>query len=380
MKILVAPDSYKGSLSAKEAAIYMEQGIRDVLPHAEVTIIPVADGGEGTVDAIVSAAHGTLHEVEVVGPIGDTVKSFFGVLRDDQTAVIEMAAASGLTLVPAGRLNPMIATTYGTGQLIKHALDYGCRKIVIGIGGSATNDGGVGMAQALGVRFLNEQGTEISFGGGELSKIRRIDISNIDPRVKDCEIRVASDVTNPFCGPHGAAAIYGPQKGATSEMIKQLEHGMVHLSRLIREQLGIEIETVPGAGAAGGLGGGLIAFLSAKIGRGIDMVLETTEFEEIIQQVEIVFTGEGRTDSQTAQGKTAAGIAKIAKKYKKPVICISGSISTDVDSLYELGIDAIVAITQSPMTLEDAMRNAPSLIRQTTASVMRILLIPVKGG
>jgi glycerate kinase len=378
MKILVAPDSYKGSLNAKKVAECMEQGILAVLPHAEVLKIPIADGGEGTVDAIVSATDGQLHEIEVIGPLGETVMAVYGILGDRQTAVVEMASASGLTLVPGERLNPMATTTFGTGQLIKAALEKGCRKMIIGIGGSATNDGGVGMAQALGAHFFNDQDEEISFGGGELGKLCRIDISDIDPRIAECEFIIASDVTNPLCGPNGASVVFGPQKGATPEMIEILDQGLFHLSRVIQEQLGIEIAKMKGAGAAGGLGGGLMAFLSARMAHGIDIVLEATQFEKWVQQVDIVITGEGRTDSQTAFGKTPVGVAKVAKKYNKPVICVSGGITPDVNSLYDLGLDVIIGVTQNPMSLEEAMNNAPALIRHAVASVIRTLMIASK--
>jgi glycerate kinase len=247
MKILVAPDSYKGSLSAKEVAEYMEQGIKEALPEAEVIRIPLADGGEGTVVAIVSATNGHIHSVEAIGPLGEHVTAVIGILGDRQTAVIEMAEASGLTLVPKQRLNPLVTTTFGTGQLIKAALDKGCHRIIIGIGGSATNDGGAGMAQALGVHFYNERDEKISFGGGQLGQISRIDMSGIDPRIADCEIIIASDVTNPLCGPEGASAVFGPQKGATKEMVQILDRGLLHLSTLIQKQLGVDIMNVKGA-------------------------------------------------------------------------------------------------------------------------------------
>jgi glycerate 2-kinase len=378
MKIIVAPDSYKGSLSAKEVAEYMEQGIKEAMPEADVIRIPLADGGEGTVDAAISATNGQLHQVEAIGPLGEPVTAVIGILGDRQTAVIEMAEASGLMLVPKQRLNPLVTTTFGTGQLIKAALDRGCRKIIIGIGGSATNDGGVGMAQALGVHFYNDHDDEISFGGGQLGQISRIDMSGIDPRIADCDFIIASDVTNPLCGPEGASAVFGPQKGATNEMVQILDRGLFHLSTLIQEQLGVDIASVKGAGAAGGLGASLMAFLSARMARGIDIVLEVVQFEKWVEQADLVITGEGRTDAQTAFGKAPIGVAQVAKKWNKPVICISGGITSDVMQLYDLGLDVIIGATQSPMTLEDAISNAPALIRHATASAVRMLLLSSK--
>ena len=380
MKILVAPDSYKGCLHAYEVAEYMEQGILEAFPQAKVQKIPVADGGEGTVQAMMRAVGGQLHEVEVTGPLGDTVKSEIGMLNDGQTAVIEMASASGLMLVPKERLNPMVTTTYGTGQLIKEALDLGSRKLIIGIGGSATNDGGVGMAQALGVHFLNKQAEEIGYGGGELESICRIDISDMDPRIAECEFIIASDVTNPLCGENGASAVFGPQKGATPEMVRNLDNGLLHLSRIIKSDLDRDIANLQGAGAAGGLGGGLMAFLSAKMARGIDIVLEAADFENCVKQADLVITGEGHTDHQTSFGKTPIGIAQLAKKYNVPVICISGGISSDLQVLYEQGINVILGVTQRPMPLEEAMIHAPALIRHAAASVIRTLMITVRPG
>ncbi|MDQ0192040.1 glycerate kinase [Paenibacillus wynnii] len=378
MKVLIVPDSYKGSLSSKEVADFMEQGVLAALPEAEIHKIPIADGGEGTVEAMVSATHGEFRELEVIGPLGKPVTAVYGVLEKGQSAVIEMASASGLMLLQKEELNPLATTTYGTGQLIKQALELGCRKLVVGIGGSATNDGGVGMAQALGVRFLDEQGEEIGFGGGELVKIRTIDISGIHPGIAHCEVIIASDVTNPLCGPEGASSVFGPQKGATPEMVELLDQGLKHLADEILIQLGIKIESTAGAGAAGGLGAGLMAFLNAGMARGIDIVLEAANFDEMVKDADLVITGEGRTDAQTAFGKTPAGVAKLAKKYNKPVICISGGITADVQALYDIGIDVIVGATQSPMSLEEAIANSPSMISHAVSSVIRAMSIPGK--
>ncbi len=338
----------------------------------------IADGGEGSVQAIIRGSGGSFHRVQVRGPLGDPVLAEFGILKDGKTAVIEAAAASGLTLIPPEQRNPLLASTYGTGEVIREALQLGCRKLIIGIGGSATNDGGAGMAQALGVRFLNKAGEEIGYGGGELERIDRIDVSGLDSRLADCECVIASDVSNPLCGDNGASAVYGPQKGATPEMVARLDKGLLQLSQIISKELGCDIAEVPGAGAAGGLGGGLIAFLSARMERGIDIVLQAADFENKVQQADLVLTGEGSTDRQTAFGKAAAGLAKIAKQYDVPVICLSGGISTDalaVQALYEQGIDVIVGAAQRPMPLEEAIEKAPELIRHAAASLIRTIML-----
>lgn len=380
MKILIVPDSYKGSLSSKEVAECMEQGILEVLPEAEVCKIPIADGGEGTVEAILSVTRGDSLQLDVVGPHGESVTAVYGIFDEGRSAVIEMASASGLMLVPTDQLNPWTTTTYGTGQVIKAVLDSGVRKLVVGIGGSATNDGGVGMAQALGIRFLDASGQEIGYGGGELHRICTIDVSGLHPGIAECEITIASDVTNPLCGKDGAAHVFGPQKGATPEMILELDAGLKHLAALIREQLGIDIENAAGAGAAGGLGAGLMAFLNAKMARGIDIVLEAARFDEEVRDAALVFTGEGRTDAQTVFGKTPAGVAKLSKKYNKPVICISGGVTAEACEVYSIGIDVVVGATQVPMTVEEAIGRAPANIRHAVSSVLRSIMIPEKYG
>lgn len=378
MKIIVAPDSYKGCLNSYEVAEYMTQGILEACPQAEVRQIAVADGGEGTVQAIVRGAGGRLHEVRVSGPLGDPVTAEIGLLDDGRTAVIEAASASGLTLIPRDRLNPLLTTTYGTGQLIKEALRLGRCKLIVGLGGSATNDGGVGMAQALGVRFPDKAGEEIGYGGGQLEHIAAIDLEGLDPRIEGCEFVIASDVTNPLCGDNGAAAVYGPQKGATPDMVAALDRGLLHLSRIISRDMGKDIAELPGAGAAGGLGGGLMAFLSARMERGIDIVLEAADFEKRVSQADLVLTGEGHTDLQTTYGKAAAGIARIAGKHKVPVICLSGGITPDasaMQALYGQGMNAVIGAVQRPMPLEEAMEQAPALIRHAAASIIRTLML-----
>ena len=375
MKIIVAPDSFKGSLTSIQAANAIEKGIKKAAQNykepVEVIKVPMADGGEGTVEAIVSANGGRIITTQVLDPLGREVDSFFGVLPDN-TAVIEMAAASGINLLSEDERNPMKTTTYGTGQLIKKALDYGCKRIIIGIGGSATNDGGVGMAQALGIRFLDKEGNQIGFGGGELYKIEKIDTSLLDPRIFDTSITIASDVKNPLCGPNGASAVYGPQKGATPEMVEILDRNLKHFAAVIQKQFNIDILNVPGSGAAGGLGASLMGFLGAKFCMGIKLVMELVQLEEKIKNADMVITGEGSTDYQTLFGKVPLGIAKIAKKHNKPVVCISGSLGEGYEELYNEGIEAFFSIVNRPMNLEEAMGRSEELLEKITANVLNV--------
>jgi glycerate kinase len=377
MKILVSPDSFKGSLTALDAAQAMQKGILSakedfgITESIDIIIIPMADGGEGTVDAIISANHGRIIKTRVLDPLGREIGSFFGVLPDN-TAVIEMAAASGLNLIKSDERNPMKTTTYGTGQLIKAALDNGCKNIIIGIGGSATNDGGAGMAQALGVKFLDKDGNELKFGGGQLNKLVRIDVSNLDTRIKDVDIVIASDVKNPLCGPEGASAVYGPQKGATLEMVKVLDQNLNHLSEVLKKDLGKDMKGFPGAGAAGGLGASIIAFLNAKSRPGIEIVMELSNYEEKVKNADLILTGEGSTDFQTKFGKVPYGVAQVAKKYNKPVICISGSLLSGYEDLYDFGITAMLSIINRPMELSEAMVKGTELLEKTTKNAVKI--------
>ncbi|AGB20201.1 glycerate kinase [Thermoanaerobacterium thermosaccharolyticum] len=372
MKILVAPDSFKGSLSSKEVLKAISEGIRRAI-DAEIEGVPIADGGEGTVDALITSLGGKIIDVDVVGPLGNVVKGYFGVLNDG-TAVIEMAASSGLSLVPDNMRNPLITTTYGVGQLIKEALDKGCRKFIIGLGGSATNDGGAGMIQALGVKLLDEDGKDISYGGGNLYKLKKVDISSIDKRVCESSFIVASDVTNPLCGENGASAVYGPQKGATPEMVEILDDNLRHYASVVKETLGKDFSDVPGAGAAGGLGFSLMAFLNAKIRSGIDIVMEASNIDEKIKSCDIIITGEGNTDFQTAYGKAPAGIARIAKKYRKPVVVLSGGLGKNYKDLYDVGVTSMFSIVDKPMTLQEAMINAKKLISDRAEDIIRIFI------
>ncbi len=370
MKIVIAPDSYKGSSSALEVANSIENGIRKFCKDSIIIKIPVADGGEGTVDALVRGTNGRYEEVEVVGPLGDKVLAKYGVLNGD-LAVIEMAAASGITLVDKKNLNPLITTTYGTGQLIKAAMEKGLRKIYVGLGGSSTNDGGIGMAQALGVSFRDKFGHEVGYGGGELDNVHEIDCSSIHPLLKETEIMVISDVQNPLCGENGASNIFGPQKGATEETIKILDDNLRHFGEKIMEYTGIDIIDTPGAGAAGGLGGGLVAFCNATIYSGIDKVLDITDIDRHLLDADLVITGEGRIDGQSIFGKVPVGVAKRAKEYDIPVIAIVGSVGDGACEVYSHGIDMIIDIIDQPMTLEESMKNVSLLIEKAAINAMR---------
>lgn len=375
MKIVVAPDSFKGSLTASEVSDAIEQGVREIFPEAEIVKIPMADGGDGTVQCLVNATGGEILREKVTGPLGDEVWASYGILGDKKTAVIEMAEASGLTLVPENKRNPLITTTYGTGQLIKFALDQGCRKMIIGIGGSATNDGGAGMVQALGVKLLDKDGEEVGFGGGELKNITRIDINCIDERLFNTKVLVASDVSNPLCGPKGASRIYGPQKGATPEIIEELDESLAHFAEIIKRDLNKDIKDIPGAGAAGGLGASLMAFLDAELKPGIDIVIEIVKLEQAIKDANLVITGEGKIDSQTIYGKAPIGVAKIAKKYNIQVIAVAAIIGDDADIVHQHGIDNLIKVSEPPMNLDDSISNKVSLIKDRIKKSLRKLKI-----
>ena len=375
MKIVVAPDSFKGSVSALEAANAIEQGLRRVFPDAVIDKIPMADGGEGTVQSLVDATGGHLQTQRVLAPLENEVDAQFGILADSETAVIEMAAASGLTLVPADKRNPLRTTTYGTGQLIHTALEAGCRRFIIGIGGSATNDGGAGMAEALGVRLLDANGEEIPHGGGGLGQLASIDVSGLHPAVAETETVVACDVNNPLTGPGGASHVYGPQKGATPEMIETLDAHLAHFDGVLTRTLGKSFNDIPGAGAAGGLGAGLMAFLNAELRLGVDIMVDAVNLTERVKGASLVFTGEGQLDFQTAFGKTPVGVAKVAKTHNIPVIAIAGGIAEGAEAVYEAGIDAMLGIVQEPMELEDAVADASRLIADTAEQAARLIAI-----
>ncbi len=374
MRILLAPDSFKGSLAASGVAMSMERGVKRVFPAAEVVSIPLSDGGEGLVDSLVGASGGSLKRLEVTGPLGRAVDSFWGLMGDGRTAVIEMAAASGLPLVPEAERNPLVTTTYGTGELIRAALDSGCDRLIIGIGGSATNDGGAGMVQALGVSLSDQVGNELPFGGSHLSRLANIDTAGLDPRLTSMEILVACDVDNPLTGPRGASHIYGPQKGATEEMVKDLDAGLRHYANMLQKFLGIEVDTQPGAGAAGGLGAGLMAFLQGKLTPGIELVMDAVGLEAQLSGCDLVLTGEGKMDAQSAFGKVPVGVARLAKKHSIPVVALAGSADRGegTDALYREGISAYFSIVNGPMTLKDAMDNTVILVEQAAAEVVRL--------
>ncbi len=374
MKVVVAPDSFKGNLTAVEVADWIEKGIHSADRSIEVKKIPVADGGEGTVQAMVTASGGNIVRTHVKGPLMEDTDSFFGILSDGKTAVIEMAAASGLAMVPEDRRNPMETTTYGVGQLIKRVLDSECSNIVIGIGGSATNDGGMGMAQALGACFYDDKGRKLGTGGKMTTMVKSIDVSGLDGRLEDVKITVACDVKNPLFGKNGASCVYGPQKGATPEMVEILDGGLRNLSSVVESDLGINVSDMPGSGAAGGLGAGLIAFAGAVLKPGIDIVLETSRAEEDIITSDLVITGEGKTDSQTVYGKVPAGIAALASKHNVPVVCLSGGLGDDYEEIYNCGIDAAFSNVTDAMTLDEAMRRSGELLAKTARSIIQLVL------
>lgn len=369
MKIVIAPDSYKESLTAMEVAIAIENGFKQVMPNAEYIKLPMADGGEGTVQSLVDATNGEIIKHTVIGPLGEAVVGFYGLFGDGRTAVIEMAAASGLHLVKPALRDPLKTTTYGTGELIKAVLDKGVKHIIIGIGGSATNDGGLGMAQALGIRMLDSNGNELGYGGGELNKLSTIDMSNIDPRLAETRLEVACDVDNPLCGPKGASYVFGPQKGATPEMAKQLDHNLAHFAHIIKSQLGKDVIGREGAGAAGGLGAALLGLLEAELRPGIEIVMDAVNLNNTIANADLVITGEGRIDSQTIHGKTPIGVARTAKKYHLPVIGIAGCLSSDCNVVYEYGIDAVFSVVNRATDLASALAEAAENIELTSRNI-----------
>ena len=373
---VLAPDSFKESMGAKRACEAMERGIRKVSPDAKVVQVPMADGGEGTVDALVDGSGGTSVEVTVSGPIPtEKVRTYFGLSADKQTAVIEMAKANGIELLAEEKRNPLITSTYGTGEMIKAALDQGVKKIIIGIGGSVTNDGGAGMAQALGVRLLDKESNELAAGGGTLSRLAKIDMTTIDARLADTEVVIASDVTNPLTGPNGASVIFGPQKGATPEMVEKLDKNLAHYAEIIKKDLAIDIAKQAGAGAAGGLGAGLLVFAGASMHSGVDLVIELTHLEEEIAHADYVFTGEGGMDFQTKFGKTPYGVAKLAKKYNKPVFACAGYIGEQVEVLYDEGMTAIFGILDKAGSLDTALKSGERNLERTVENIVRVLCI-----
>ncbi|HZH93379.1 MAG TPA: glycerate kinase [Tissierellaceae bacterium] len=377
MKILIASDSFKGSATTMEVAERIEKGLLRIIPELEVLKLPMADGGEGTVETLVYGMDGKFVCEEVTGPLGDRVQAKYGIIQD-QIAIIEMAEASGLVLVEEERRNPSLTSTYGTGELILSALQRGYGKIYVGIGGSATNDGGVGMARALGYRFLDRDGNEIPEGGGGLDGLRRIDRSNVTPLLEDAQITVMCDVENPLYGPGGAAYVYGPQKGADPQMVQLLDRNLRHLADILKEDMDVDIGDVPGSGAAGGLGGGLMAFCGADLRPGIEMVLDILEFDGLLKDVDLVITGEGRIDGQSSKGKVPAGVAKRARKLNKPLVAMAGGVGEGTEILHTMGIDLILPIVDRPMGLLDAMDGVGILLEKTGERLGRIIRLADK--
>lgn len=375
MRVLIAPDSFKGSITALQAAEAMERGVRQIFSSAEISKVPIADGGEGTVAALVAAVGGEFVRQTVTGPLGEPVDACWGMLEGGKTAVVEMAAASGLTLLPKEKLDPKIATSFGTGELIRAVLDRGIRRIIIGIGGSATNDGGAGMVSALGARFLNAAGEVLPPGGLALAELSRLDVSGLDGRLKTTEIWIACDVDNPLCGPRGASVVYGPQKGATPEIVAELDKALEKYADIAAVVTGRNVAERPGAGAAGGLGAGFLFFTDAVLRPGIELILETAGFAAKAAKADLVLTGEGSTDFQTAFGKAPVGVAKAAKKFGVPVICISGNLGQDCEQVLEQGVDGLMSIAPGPVAVQDSIRNAAILLEKATVRVCRLLQI-----
>ena len=375
MKIIIAPDSFKGSLTAKEAAKAIERGLQRSPLKAEMVLVPMADGGEGTAQSLVDATGGHMIQTQVTGPLGRTVNASYGILGDGRTAAIEMAAASGIQFVNEQTRNPLVTTTYGTGELISKALDQGAQEIIFGLGGSATNDGGAGMAQALGARLLDADGRALSQGGAALARLDRIDVSGLDPRLARTRIRLASDVTNPLTGPEGASAVFGPQKGADPSMVAVLDAALAHYAAVIRKDLHREVETKPGAGAAGGLGAGFLAFTPAVMASGVNIVVDTTHLKELARDADLCFTGEGSIDFQTAFGKTPMGTAQAVKESSPSckVIALAGNVGTGTEELYKVGIDAIFSISPGAVSLEVAMAKAADNLAAVAENIGRLL-------
>ncbi|ENM3938719.1 glycerate kinase [Vibrio cholerae] len=375
MKVVIAPDSFKESLTAKQVCDAIQAGLARVWHDAKFVAIPVADGGEGTVQSLVDATQGRLVEVKVMGPQGKRVEAFYGMLGDNQTAVIEMAAASGLHHVPVAQRDPKLTTSFGTGELIRHALDQGVTKLIIGLGGSATNDGGVGMLAALGARFTNADGDPIQLTGGGLRELTHIDLQDFDPRLQNCDILVACDVNNPLCGDKGASAVFGPQKGATPEDIQLLDGALRQFGLLTAKVTGKMVLESAGAGAAGGMGAALLAYTEARVRPGIEIVLETVQLAHQVSDADLVITGEGRIDSQTVHGKTPMGVAKVAKRFDVPVLALCGCTGDNYQAVYQCGIDAVFAAVPRAMSLEDALKESDFNLADLAENVARLWVL-----
>ena len=364
MKIVIAPDSFKGSASAKQVAEALARGWRKVFPNAELVTVPMADGGEGTMEALVDATGGKMQEVEVSDPLGRPLSACYGILGDGKTAVVEVAAASGLPLLAPSERKPLQTTTYGTGQLIRAALKEGVERLLIGLGGSATVDGGAGLVSALGARLLDADGQPIGPGGGSLGSLAQIQLGELPKLIEGVEVLAACDVDNPLTGPNGAAAVFGPQKGAAPQDVQVLDQNLAHYAQILSKELQVEVANLPGAGAAGGLGAGLVAFLGAKLIPGIQMVIEASKLEDKLEGCDLVITGEGKLDGQSAGGKTPVGVAKLAEKHNIPVLAVGGSIAEDADVLYQHGIGAMLSIAPGPISLEKAIADGEKLLEE----------------
>jgi glycerate 2-kinase len=374
MRVVIAPDKFKGSLTTLEAADAMARGVARIDPLAVIDRVPMADGGEGTVAALVSATGGTYREARVTGPLGEPVTASLGLLGDGCTAVIEMAAASGLSLVPPEQRDPLRATSRGTGELLLEAIDAGARRVILGIGGSATNDAGAGLGQALGFRLLDSQNRELGPGGGELGKLARIDAAGRRAELESVEIAVACDVTNPLCGPRGASAVYGPQKGATATMVQELDRNLAHFAAIVERDLGVSILDLPGSGAAGGLGGGLVAFAGGRLEAGVKLIIEAVNLKNRLRGADLCLTGEGALDAQSAYGKTAVGVASVAHALGCPTIVLAGTIGLGAEAVLEHGVDAYFSICPGPITFSQAISEARSLLENATAQAFRAFL------
>jgi glycerate 2-kinase len=362
MKVLICPDKFKECLKANEVAAHIRSGIMKAMPDAECLLLPMADGGEGTVEALVKATRGTIQKANVHDPLMRPIHSYYGISGDAKTAFIEMAAASGLALLKPEERNPLITTSFGTGELIRHALDKGFNEIILAIGGSATVDGGAGMAQALGIRLMDEFEQEISRGGGSLSRLTDIDFSVFDQRLKKCKIYAACDVLNPLTGPKGAACIYGPQKGATNTMVRKLDANLKHFSKVILDLLNTDVEKLEGGGAAGGMGAGIVAFLDGELRPGFELISHMVKLDIWINKADLIITGEGKLDSQTAFGKVPAGVATMAQKSNKPVIAFTGSVNEEPDHFKKMGFKAVIPIADRPLTLQQSILHAGKLL------------------
>jgi len=373
MKILIAPDSFKDSLSAKEVVAHIAKGILTILPKANIKQIPLSDGGEGLLEALVKPKNGQFIKVKVKDPLMRTVEANYGIIEDGKTAVIEMATASGLELLKENERNPLITSTYGTGEIINDALDKGCTKIIIGLGGSATNDGGMGMIKALGGKFPDQNRYTIDEGGAALERLAQIDLTEFDYRLKNSEIIAACDVSNPLTGPNGASVVFGGQKGGSPEDLHQLDKNLMNYGSVIKSDLGKDIKSVQGTGAAGGTAMGLLAFLDAELRPGIELITKELQLETHIKNADLVITGEGKIDQQTLYGKTIAGIAKISKEHNVPVIAIAGKVDSDIEELYELGLTAVFSIVNQPMSLQEAINNTGELIESCITNIFRVI-------